>query len=148
LLSYRGYESIDNIIGNLGCIFAIGVALFPTEPDVDITHMQKIVGIVHLICAALFFLTLTVFALFLFTKTHKDRSLMTRQKRRRNALYRVCGLIMSLCILLMLINGFLPDESVEQLAKYHPIFWLEAMAIVAFGVSWIVKGETLMKDRV
>ena len=27
------------------------------------------------------------------------------------------------------------------------VFWLEALAIVAFGVSWLVKGEAILKDR-
>jgi hypothetical protein len=30
LLSYQGYEKADNIAGNLACLFAVGVALFPT----------------------------------------------------------------------------------------------------------------------
>ena len=33
---------------------------------------------------------------------------------------------------------------VEQLA---PRFWLEAIAIVAFGVSWLTKGEAILKDQ-
>jgi hypothetical protein len=28
-----------------------------------------------------------------------------------------------------------------------PVFWLEAFALWAFGVSWFVKGETLWKDE-
>jgi hypothetical protein len=32
LLSYKGYQRIDDIISNLGCVFAVGSALFPTTP--------------------------------------------------------------------------------------------------------------------
>jgi len=27
-----------------------------------------------------------------------------------------------------------------------PVFWLESLALWAFGISWFVKGETLWKD--
>src|SRR5690554_5561503 len=33
LWSYRGFERKDDIAGNLACIFALGVALFPTNPN-------------------------------------------------------------------------------------------------------------------
>lgn len=31
---------------------------------------------------------------------------------------------------------------------YNPVFWLEAIAIFAFGTSRFIKGETLLKDEV
>jgi hypothetical protein len=27
-----------------------------------------------------------------------------------------------------------------------PVFWLESLALWAFGISWFVKGETLFRD--
>jgi hypothetical protein len=33
LYSYKGYERVDNIAGNLACVFAVGVSLFPTTAD-------------------------------------------------------------------------------------------------------------------
>lgn len=33
------------------------------------------------------------------------------------------------------------------IAALEPIFWLESLALWAFGLSWFVKGETLWKDR-
>ena len=30
LLSYRGYEEIDDIVANMGGVFALGMVLFPT----------------------------------------------------------------------------------------------------------------------
>ena len=39
------------------------------------------------------------------------------------------------------IQAFLPS------ATFHPIFWLEALADMAFGVSWAVKGQVLLKDE-
>jgi len=28
-----------------------------------------------------------------------------------------------------------------------PVFWLEAIAIIAFGISWFVKGEGILEDE-
>lgn len=33
------------------------------------------------------------------------------------------------------------------LAPYSPIYWPEAIAIIAFGMSWLVKGEDILKDE-
>ena len=42
-------------------------------------------------------------------------------------------------------------ERIEQprrlsLAAFKPVCWLEAAALWAFGVSWFVKGETILTD--
>jgi hypothetical protein len=31
---------------------------------------------------------------------------------------------------------------------YHPVFWLEALAIFAFGTSWSTKGEAILRDEI
>ncbi len=54
---------------------------------------------------------------------------------------------MSICILLIVIYSLLPNEVASQVEAYDPVFWLEAIAIVAFGISWLIKGETLLKDE-
>ncbi len=30
--------------------------------------------------------------------------------------------------------------------SFNPIFWLEAIALWAFGISWLTKGETILID--
>jgi hypothetical protein len=32
------------------------------------------------------------------------------------------------------------------IAAIKPVFWLESLALWAFGISWFVKGETLWRD--
>ena len=27
-----------------------------------------------------------------------------------------------------------------------PVYWLEAIAVVAFGISWLIKGEFILAD--
>lgn len=144
LISYRGYDRRDARAGRFAFICAIGVALFPTSPLPVATPNQTLIGGVHLTFAALLFLTLSYFSLKLFTKTDPNKP-PTRQKQQRNVVYRVSGYIMLACIALIVVAALPPIKAmVEQLA---PRFWLEAIAIVAFGISWLTKGEAILKDQ-
>ena len=137
LFSYRGYQPEDDIAGDLACLFALGVALFPTTSD------YGLIRILHGGSAALLFLTLSYFSLRLFTKTKKGGH-PTNEKITRNRIFRTCGVIMLVCIALIAIFYlFLRDTAI---AAINPVFWLESFALWAFGVSWFIKGETLFKD--
>lgn len=144
LFAYNCYGLLDKIAGKLACLFAIGVTLFPTAPDGATDPVVLLKSDIHLTFAALFFLTLAFFSLVLFTKTSKKNP--TPQKRARNIIYYVCGSLMLLCIAIMAVFAFLPDALTAPYDHLHPIFWLEALAIFAFGVSWFVKGEMILKD--
>jgi hypothetical protein len=159
LLSYRGYEKRDAVAGRLACAFALGVALFPTarEPGTcDIVHIftvgrggcdvEHLVSLVHATCASFLFLTLAYFSLFLFTETHPNRKQeMTKRKRERNIVYYICGwiIVASVAAILVLHIGL-------RLSRFGPIpvlFGFESLAVVSFGVSWLVKGEFVLKDQ-
>jgi len=149
LLSYKGYKPWDNIVGDLGCIFAVGLALFPTRPAGVTSSGDIIIGYVHLAFAILFFSTLICFSLFLFTKTDPDpKKIPTKRKQQRNKIYKVCGYVMGFCILLIAIYFFLPNTIALLFVRYNPVYWLEALAIFAFGISWFTKGEAILKDKV
>jgi hypothetical protein len=134
LFSYEGYDWRDAVAGKLACLFALCVALFPNSGTPTEEH-------IHFVSALLLFLTLAYFSLFLFTKS---APVMTLRKVQRNAVYRVCGVIMLVAMALVGLYYQLPDAN--PLAALHPAFWLETIALWAFGVSWFVKGETLLKD--
>ena len=143
LMSYRGYERADDVAGNLGCFFVVGVALFPTTPAKDPSQAEKIIGFVHYGFAAAFFLTLAYFCLVLFRKTNPAKP-MTPKKIQRNRVYVVCGYLILACIFLLAVYGlFLRDTPI---ARLDPIFWLETVAVITFGLSWLVKGEALLGD--
>jgi hypothetical protein len=146
LLSYKGYERTDEIAGDLGCVFAVGVSLFPTAPDCATSCTAQIIGHIHLIFATLFFLTLIYFSLCLFTKTDPTKPPSIR-KKQRNIIYKVCGYVMSVCVLLIAVYYFLPKEAKALFKVLNPVYWLEATAIVAFGISWLIKGEAILKDE-
>ena len=134
LFSYIGYEKKDNVAGDLAAIFALGVAFFPVS--------SGLVGTIHLISAVLFFLLLAFFSLFLFTKGDPNP---TRQKRKRNKLYRICGYVILGAILIVLIYSIFPGLY-YAISGMKPTFWLETIALWAFGISWLTKGNVLFRD--
>jgi hypothetical protein len=145
LLSYRGYERQDDVAGTLACIFAVGVAVFPTSTEGDVILLNT-VSILHLVFASLFFLTLAYFSLVLFTKTDPTKT-PTRRKLQRNRVYRICGYTMVAAIVLIAALTLLPLGPKQALSRFNPVFWLESLAVVAFGVSWLTKGEAMLKDE-
>lgn len=143
LLSYRGYERADDIAGDLACGFAVGVALFPPTPPTGSSGLDVFIGHVHLAFAAAFFLTLAYFCLALFTKTDPTKR-MTARKRQRNGVYRACGFTILACIALIVLDfSLLKNTGIQQL---NPVFWLESAMVLAFGISWLTKGEAILAD--
>ena len=145
LFSYKGYEG-DRRAGIFACLMAVGVALFPVAPEGSTDSIVKIVGMLHYLFAAAFFLTLAYFSLRLFTKT--DPLIPpTRRKLQRNIVYRVCGYLILLALALIVVVKMLPESAGIPIKQLAPVFWLEALAVVAFGFSWLTKGEAILKDE-
>ncbi len=144
MISYRGYERQDDVAGDLACIFAVGVALFPTALRGDLP--LEIIGALHLLSAGLFFSTLAYFSLCLFTKTDPTKT-PTPQKLQRNKVYRVCGYTLVASIVLIALVMSLPSALKQALSPYHPVYWLESLGVVAFGISWLTKGEAMLGDK-
>lgn len=122
----------------------VGIAIFPTTPAIAPSGKDKIIGGVHLGGAAVFFLTLIYYSLFLFTKTD-PRKMRTYRKVIRNRVYQVCGNVMLVSIILIIAYHYLPNKSRLD-ETYHPLYFLESILVVFFGVSWIVKGGTILSD--
>lgn len=142
MLSYKGYEPADDRAGDIACVTAIFVALFPVAPP-DPTPAQEVLGTLHYLSAALFFLTLAYFSLVLFTKS--DPTIPpTPRKLMRNRVYRICGWTIIACLGLIVVAGNFSPDPVKRL---DPVFWLEALAIIAFGFSWLTKGEAILADQ-
>jgi len=135
LFTYRGYDWRDNTAGNLACVFALGVALFPNSGS-------RGERTVHIVSATALFLVLAYFSFFLFTLSAGSP---TPQKIVRNRIYRACGVAIVVCVASAASDYlFLSTSPMRALS---PMFWLESGALWAFGVSRFVKGETLFKDR-
>jgi len=147
LFAYRGYDNWkninwDNTLTNAAGVFAVGVALFPTAP-VNPSQRAKEIGYIHLTCAGLLFTALAVISFWLFTRTDPATG-RSEQKKIRDLIYRGCGIVIALCLALVPIESLVIGAPIQGI---HPLFWLEAIAVVAFGISWLVKGETILKDK-
>jgi hypothetical protein len=134
LFTYRGYTREDDWAGNLACIFALCVALFPKNGG-PLEH------IVHNASAAGFFLVLAYFSLCLFTKSGQTQ---TPRKKQRNIVYRWCGIVMVASIVLIAVYHMTGEPA--PINQLKPVFWLETAAVWAFGISWFVKGEAILAD--
>jgi hypothetical protein len=141
LLSYKGYDKWDDLAGNFACLFAVGVALFPTPPIGNTDPVVAAIGNVHFTCATAFFSLLAYFSLVLF---RKGKETPTPQKRLRNQVYATCGSLIILAIGLIAVYSFFLRET--WLHNLDPVFWLESLAVLSFGISWLVKGEAILQD--
>lgn len=133
LISYKGYEKIDDILLTCAGIAGLGICLFPCSvPNVtgDVGTFlidSKISNIIHFICAIIFFGLLAYNSFFLFTK---GAGAVTKKKKIRNIIYRVCGVGMLASFLIMILPSF------------HIQVWLtEAIALFFFAISFLTKAD-------
>lgn len=118
-------------------VMALLVALFPTPPPGEPADW---INIVHAVSASVFALSLAWVALVLFPRPYAGQPDSSRS-RSTIVLYRFCGTVivasvaLGAIVVLLLPKGFAPATT---------ILWLESAATVAFGVSWLVKGEHVL----
>lgn len=107
------------------------------------------VGWIHFGSAAILFAFLAYYSLRVFTRVtpsqyEEGTKLKTRQKRWRNVIYEVAGavILISMCtILLNFVVELVSNEPLPWWDTYKLTFWLESLALWAFGTAWIVKGR-------
>ena len=142
----RGYDLHDEIAGYVAGACASGVALFPSfnPHSSHFTQLDFAIGLIHTAFAALMFLVLSYICIFRFRKSAPGRRL-TPGKRHRNRIYQGSGLVMIVCIIAMVAITIR-----AVIAERHPshwLFWSETVALCAFGLAWLTKGEGIMRDK-
>jgi len=160
LICYKGYEKRDDIAANFAGFSLLIVAMFPTTerlkddvygrlPD-SVTLFSEynspdpeLVGKIHFAAATVFFLTLAGMSLFLFTLSIRVNP--TPRKWARNKVYVACGLTILGCIIAIALSKLLFSERWNQ--QTSAMFWLEAVAVMAFGISWLTKAQVILPDR-
>ena len=161
LVCYKGYERRDNLAANVAGFAALVVATFPTrERSVEATDTGERVidsatffsgalqpdphwvGTVHFTAAAILFITLAVMSLLLFTRSEGNPP--TPRKRLRNRVYVACGWTILASIVAIALGKLTLGDRVNATSPY--VFWLEWIALAAFGISWLVKSELLLGD--
>lgn len=154
LFAYNGYSNTDKWVSKCAGLFAALVALFPTNfnnyADIACSRISggenTLSNIIHYGSATLLFSCFAFFSLVLFTKTDKTGDI-NPEKKIRNSIYKACGWIIVFCIAGIAAYNFFP-ELPRLLKTYKPVFVLETIALLAFGYSWLIKGETFFRDKV
>lgn len=133
LISYKGYEKIDDILLTCSGIAGLGICLFPCSVDHITGEVgtflidSKISNVIHFVCAIIFFGLLAYNSFFLFTKGAGE---VTKKKKIRNIIYRICGVGMLASFLIMILPSF------------HIQVWLtETIALFFFGISFLTKAD-------
>jgi len=141
LFNYIGYDKLDEWITNFSALAGLGLVLFPCkvawiDASTPVGFFQVPAGIsqiLHGIFACSFFLLIAYNSIFLFTKS-KPGAEVTKRKRIRNWIYRICGWGMVGMIFMLILTFF------HVLPLYYVIY-LEILLLTIFGFSWLVKGE-------
>jgi len=159
LFAYRGHDWRDNLAGHLGCIFVLGVAFLPCGVGnanapclIPAPAQNPLVGKLHNLCALLYFMILIVYSLFLFPRTHMDmvtgeKMFMGRQKRKRNVVYYICGSLMTAALSMILVYIWVLEKHYPGLGRLDPVFWLEVIVLLSFGITWLTKGQLFFRDE-
>ncbi len=143
LIAYKGYDAKDQWLTNSAGFFSILAALLPTNQNLDLICSTRIVveseirSITHYACAAIFFMLLAYISYFQFTKSSGG---VTPEKRERNRVYKICAIVMVVAVILIPVLAYFPVIPKST-------FWLEWVALAAFGISWLTKGEFIMADK-
>lgn len=131
LMYYDGYDRTDDIINTIAGIFGLLICLFPCEHEAErVGTFQipvEVSAVIHNISAVVFFAILAYVSLFQFTKSNGN---MTEKKKKRNVIYRVCGVGMIASFAILLFPSF-----------YIQVWLTEMLALSFFGVSWLTKAN-------
>ena len=156
LIYYRGYPTIplafrrlppwisrhltDANLTTVAGVGALVTAILPTCKCRNPCDIKVIAGL-HLAGSVTFLLTLAVLSIWSFTETNKSRTNPRPEKSRSNTVYRICGwtiiagLVACAIVLIAKIAAIGPI--------INPVVWLESIAILAFAISWLVKGDAI-----
>ncbi|MFK7767914.1 MAG: hypothetical protein AB8B55_11885 [Mariniblastus sp.] len=144
LFCYVGTTQFENWTGNLGCVAAIGVALFPIDAGADPLFQATFIGYLHTLFGGLFFLTLALFSIYHFPHSEPEDD-SDQWNWGRNEIFRTSGATLLLSVAAMVFFLFVLDRPTrDRLSEWDFIFWGEWIAVWAFAIAWLVKGRTVL----
>ncbi|GAB5442021.1 MAG: DUF998 domain-containing protein [Fuerstiella sp.] len=147
LYCYRGHDWIEDWTANIGCASALGVALFPLDPNSDPLIQKSVTGYLHSVSGGVFFLTLSFYSLIHFPTSRRNNDEAEPHAKERNLVYRSSGIIILLSMLAMGAYLFLmPQPWKLWLNRYNYLFWMEWVAVWAFAAAWLTKGRAIVAD--
>lgn len=147
LMSYRGHDRAESWTANVGCVAALGVALFPLDADSDPLIQKSLTGYLHTGFGGLFFVTLAFYSLVHFPRSSGKNGDDEPHAWERNAIYRSSGLIILTSLLLM--GGYLlllPNQWKQVANEWNFLFIMETIATWSFAAAWLTKGRIIIAD--
>lgn len=159
LITYNGYTAMEKFWMALAAVCGIGVAFCPTaiKNSVYSGSRHQVSGDTgmfgpewHILFASVFFVSISIISLYYFPKSDKSLISKTGEKRtpkmKRNMIFRFCGIFMLFCIAVIGAYFIWMDEVKKVTGDVSVIFIFESLAIVAFSVAWLTKGQTILPD--
>ncbi len=150
LLTYKGYTKQDQYIMLATGISALMVPLFPCTNIYDSTSVVGFMNInpvvsnfIHLTFAGMFFILLAYNSYFVFTKTNPNVP-MTENKKKRNKIYKTSGVVIFISLIILGLSYFIPEDI---RINFKLVLIFEQIMLIAFGISWLTKGEAILKDK-
>lgn len=105
---------------------------------------------VHYGCAAGLFLFLLYYSLVIFPAVQQRQRVGDQPdaapnlaKQRRNSIYYLTGALIAISMAALALKEILKIDW----DQYNLTFWFEALALVAFGIAWIVKGRIVVRIK-
>jgi hypothetical protein len=127
LFSYNGTWPSEMPLSKIAAVSALCIAMFPCGSDFE----NEVIPYVHGVSAAVMFGVLTYFC-YGFYRRSRDFP----EARARSVVYAICGITMGLSVLVLAIDQIIGDSFMNILPRLT--FYGEAVALVAFGISWLV----------
>lgn len=158
LITYYGHDPDEGDIltdwglSTIAGVTALAVALIPTMCNATncyspLTFFDRLItsdsaqNILHFGAAGIFFTALALMCLKLFTKS--DRPSPGPLKSRRNRIYRLCGWVILTMVAALFVVKLVLGDPWGWDESWHFTFWAEAIAVWAFAIAWLVKGEAM-----
>lgn len=159
LISYRGYQEpkdqkkkwrlSDDFVTHVGGFAVLIVVLLPTSCTNKVLeicnvcpssgfclfgHKDSTVNILHLISAALFFLSMAYMSISNFTRG---------DDKKYHFFYKLCGWIMIGALVLLFIEFLIRMKIDHFNITGMDVYILETIMVFAFAISWLLKGRTI-----
>ena len=134
LMAYNGFSTREMVASKIAATGALLVAWFPCECG---THTDQM-PYVHWIAASVMFLAL---AYLCFVFRQRAREKRYPQAALRAHIYAGCGVAILASIVVLALDH-LTGKALS--ARFQTLtFWGEALALFAFGLSWLVASRVL-----
>ena len=141
--TYGGYDWKDRVVNLMAGIGLFGLLFFPCANEgmeeagqlVGLFNLPaNVSGYIHNACAIMAFASFFINEVFIFTLSNGEK---TKEKARRNIIYRCCGSCIIITFILIVLNSF-------EVPMPKNVIWIaELIGLEPCGIAWLIKGEAL-----